>query len=306
MWILGEVCVPPRGSAAGWGAGGLRRSIPATGYGAAWNVSLRFDACGGSAKRNPAPSSDWIPLGNLSKWCAVPLCLQSFCISGKESKSAVLFSIPVKEIMPLSAYFSSPGICYCCLVPKVQKKTALTWQNQNSSFSLTRTLRFNLYLLGFEPCMTWCFWRILALDQLTESSGDLLFRMRPQGKVQMEMRVIAVRNGKHKIMEERRKENENGRRGTANTKQQMLEKGQWKKRNSENKYCCLLFLQHHWSLVEHVVPCGMSYFIKTQSNYWTRVTGIQIVFSYINHGLHNRTLLTKNWPLKRTDFSEHF
>lgn len=51
-----------------------------------------------------------------------------------------------------------------------------------------------------------CFWHVSALDQLAESSEDLPFRMSPHREEQMEIRVVAVRNGKCKIgVEERKK-----------------------------------------------------------------------------------------------------
>ena len=145
--------------------------------------------------------------------------------------------------------------------------------------------------------------------------GHLLSSMRPHREEQMEIRVVAVRNGKRKTVKESRKQNKKWRMGI--TKQQVLEKGQWKQINSQGKYGCFLFLQIHWSFAEqipqekaavmnivHVVPCSMSSFIKTQGNSWTKVTGIQMVCSYMNPGLHTRTLLIKIWPLNRTDFSE--
>lgn len=49
--------------------------------------------------------------------------------------------------------------------------------------------------------------------------------MRPHREEHMEMRAVAVRNGKCKIPEESRKQNEEGRMGITHTSQQMPEKG---------------------------------------------------------------------------------
>lgn len=72
-----------------------------------------------------------------------------------------------------------------------------------------------------------------------------------------------------------------------NTSQQILEKGQRKQRNSQGKCCCVLFLQHYRSFAEQLPQEKAAvmdvvvylFFIKTQNNSWTRVTGIQMVSS---------------------------
>lgn len=43
--------------------------------------------------------------------CCASVFAKLLRIPGKEAKNALLFSIPVKEIMPLFAYFSTPDIC---------------------------------------------------------------------------------------------------------------------------------------------------------------------------------------------------